>query len=89
MTRPLSLLAAVATAALLSAPALAQTSLKLGILNDMSSLYADISGPGQIDLPDDSSGGFGNHLTDTYGSGPGTFTVDARLSAGHIDVRTP
>lgn len=50
---------------------------------------ADLSGPGQIDLPDDSSGGFGNHLTQTYGSGPGTLTVDAHLFAGHIDVRTP
>ncbi|HYO39922.1 MAG TPA: PspC domain-containing protein [Nocardioidaceae bacterium] len=49
---------------------------------------ADISGPGQVDLPDSSSGGLGSHLSESYGSGSGTFAVDARLFAGHIDVRT-
>jgi phage shock protein PspC (stress-responsive transcriptional regulator) len=51
-------------------------------------LDATISGPGQIDLPDRSSGGFDNTITETLGSGPETFTLRAHLFAGHIDVRT-
>ena len=51
-------------------------------------LDATISGPGQIDLPDHSSGGFDNTITETLGSGPETFTLRAHLFAGHIDVRT-
>ena len=43
-----SLLAAVAAAALGAGAAQAQTSVKLGVLNDMSGLYADISGPGSL-----------------------------------------
>jgi phage shock protein PspC (stress-responsive transcriptional regulator) len=49
---------------------------------------ADISGPGQIDLPDHSSGGFGNSITETLGSGSGTFSLRAHLFTGHIEVRT-
>jgi phage shock protein PspC (stress-responsive transcriptional regulator) len=49
---------------------------------------ADLSGPGQIDLPHRSSGGVGNEITDTLGSGPGIFSIRAHLFAGHIDVRT-
>ena len=49
---------------------------------------ADISGPGQIDLPDHSSGGFGNSITETHGSGSGTFSLRAHLFTGHIEVRT-
>ena len=43
-----SLLAAVAAATLGAGAAEAQTSVKLGVLNDMSGLYADISGPGSL-----------------------------------------
>jgi hypothetical protein len=50
---------------------------------------ADISGPGQIDLPTRSSGGFDNTLEETYGNGSRTFSVHAHLFAGHIDVRNP
>jgi phage shock protein PspC (stress-responsive transcriptional regulator) len=49
---------------------------------------AEISGPGQIDLPGHSSGGIDNELTETLGSGPGTLSLRAHLFAGHIDVRT-
>ncbi len=51
-------------------------------------LDAQVSGPGQIDLPEHSSGGFDNNITETLGSGPGTFSIRAHLFAGHIDVRT-
>jgi hypothetical protein len=44
--------------------------------------------PGQIDLPDDSSGGIDNSLDGTYGTGAGTVTINTKLSVGHIDVRT-
>ncbi len=40
--------AGVAATALAAGTASAQTALKLGVLNDMSSLYADISGPGSL-----------------------------------------
>ena len=49
---------------------------------------ADIDGPGQIDLPDDSSGGIDNSLDGTYGAGAGTLTINTKVSVGHIDVRT-
>jgi len=53
-----------------------------------SEVTADIDGPGQIDLPDDSSGGIDNSLDGTYGTGAGTVTINTKLSVGHIDVRT-
>jgi phage shock protein PspC (stress-responsive transcriptional regulator) len=56
-----------------------------GVRSDVS---AHIDGPGQIDLPDHSSGGFDTDLDGTYGSGRSTVTLDTRLSAGHIDVRS-
>lgn len=56
-----------------------------GVRSDVS---AHIDGPGQIDLPDHSSGGFDTDLDGVYGSGPSTVTLDTRLSAGHIDVRS-
>ena len=43
-----TLLAALAATALSAGSALAQVSVKLGVLNDMSGLYADISGPGSV-----------------------------------------
>ena len=43
-----AILAGVALAALTTGTASAQVSVKLGVLNDMSSLYADISGPGSV-----------------------------------------
>jgi branched-chain amino acid transport system substrate-binding protein len=42
------LMAAVAVSALCAGAAEAQVSVKLGVLNDMSGLYADISGPGSV-----------------------------------------
>ncbi|ACA17649.1 extracellular ligand-binding receptor [Methylobacterium sp. 4-46] len=42
------LLAATALAALAAAPALAQTPVKIGVLNDRSGVYADISGEGSV-----------------------------------------
>jgi branched-chain amino acid transport system substrate-binding protein len=39
---------AVAAAALFGTVAQAQVNVKIGVLNDMSSLYADISGPGAV-----------------------------------------
>lgn len=41
-------LAATALSLLMAGAAQAQVSVKLGVLNDMSSLYADISGPGSV-----------------------------------------
>ncbi len=43
-----TLLATLAAGLLAGTAAQAQTAVKLGILNDMSSLYADISGPGSV-----------------------------------------
>ena len=54
-----------------------------------SKVVADIGGPGLIELPGRSTGGFGNHLQHTYGDGTATVTIDAHLAAGHIDVRNP
>jgi phage shock protein PspC (stress-responsive transcriptional regulator) len=56
-----------------------------GVRSDVS---ARIDGPGQIDMPDNTSGGFDTHLDGVYGSGRSTVTFDTRLSAGHIDVRS-
>jgi branched-chain amino acid transport system substrate-binding protein len=42
------LMAAVAVSALCAGAAEAEVSVKLGVLNDMSGLYADISGPGSV-----------------------------------------
>ena len=54
-----------------------------------SEVAADIGGPGQIELPNRTSGGFGTHLEDTYGEGDATVTFDTHLAVGHIDVRNP
>jgi phage shock protein PspC (stress-responsive transcriptional regulator) len=54
-----------------------------------SRVAAGIDGPGQIDLPDHSSGGIGIDLDGTYGAGTPTVTIDAHLSVGHIEVRNP
>jgi phage shock protein PspC (stress-responsive transcriptional regulator) len=54
-----------------------------------SEVVADVDGPGQVDLPDRSSGGFNTHLEADYGSGTATVTFDTHLSIGHIDVRNP
>ena len=43
-----ALLAATALATVMAGAAQAQVSVKLGVLNDMSGLYADISGPGSV-----------------------------------------
>jgi phage shock protein PspC (stress-responsive transcriptional regulator) len=57
-----------------------------GIRSDVT---ADIDGPGQIDLPNHGSGGINTHQDGTFGAGDGTVTINAHLSAGHIDVRNP
>jgi len=53
-----------------------------------SDVTARISGPGQVDLPDRSSGGFDSTLAGVYGTGRSVVTIDTRLSAGHIDIRS-
>ncbi len=50
---------------------------------------AEISGPGQIDLPGRTTGGIDSTADRTVGSGSGLFTLDTHLFAGHIDVRSP
>jgi phage shock protein PspC (stress-responsive transcriptional regulator) len=57
-----------------------------GVRTDVT---ADISGPGEIDLPNQSTGGFDNSLQDTYGSGSRSVALHTHLFAGHIDVRNP
>jgi phage shock protein PspC (stress-responsive transcriptional regulator) len=57
-----------------------------GLVTDVT---ADVSGPGEIDLPDRSSGGIDNTLHETYGSGAGELSINAHLFAGHIEVRNP
>lgn len=57
-----------------------------GVTTDIT---ADLSGPGQIDLPHHSAGGIGTTLSETDGSGPDTLSLHTHLLAGHIDVRTP
>jgi hypothetical protein len=54
-----------------------------------SKVSSEVHGPGEIDLPDQNSGGFGRDLSGTYGDGPATVTIDAELNAGHIEVRNP
>lgn len=49
---------------------------------------AEVTGPGQVDVPGHSAGGFGNSVTETLGSGTGSLSLRAHLFAGHIDVRT-
>jgi phage shock protein PspC (stress-responsive transcriptional regulator) len=54
-------------------------------------IEADISGPGQIDLPDRSTDGINTSLSETYRNGAGTsgtLSLHTHLFAGHIDVRT-
>jgi phage shock protein PspC (stress-responsive transcriptional regulator) len=56
-----------------------------------SDVTATVDGPGQIDLPDRSSGGINTDLSGVYGpegGSTGAFTVNTHVSAGHIDVRT-
>ena len=59
-----------------------------------SDVTASVDGPGQIDLPDRSSGGINTDLAGVYGdedpdsTGRGVLTIHTHLSAGHIDVRT-
>jgi hypothetical protein len=55
----------------------------------VSHVDARVSGPGQIDLPGRSSGGIDNEVSETLGSGPGTFSVITHVVAGHIEVRNP
>ena len=43
-----AVIAATALSVLMVSGAQAQISMKLGVLNDMSGLYADISGPGSV-----------------------------------------
>ncbi len=57
-----------------------------GIRSDVD---AGIDGPGQIDLPGRGSGGINTDLDGTFGAGDGTVSINAHLSAGHIDVRNP
>jgi phage shock protein PspC (stress-responsive transcriptional regulator) len=57
-----------------------------GVESDVS---ADVHGPGEVDLPDRSSGGFHTQLSGTYGDGPATVTIHTELNVGHIEVRNP
>jgi phage shock protein PspC (stress-responsive transcriptional regulator) len=54
-----------------------------------STVDASISGPGGIDLPDDSRGGMGTSTTRSYGTQSQHVTFQVHLKAGHIDVRNP
>ena len=54
-----------------------------------STVHASISGPGGVDLPDDSRGGIGTSITKSYGSDAQHVTFRVHLKAGHIDVRNP
>ena len=60
--------------------------LPAGVRSDVT---AGIDGPGQIDLPDRSSGGIDSNLSGVYGSGPATVTIYTHLTVGHIEVRNP
>jgi hypothetical protein len=51
-------------------------------------IEADLSGPGQIDLPHRSAGGIDTTLSETVGSGSDALSLHTHLFAGHIDVRT-
>ena len=53
---------------------------------------ADVSGPGQIDLPDHQAGGFSSQVEETVdngGTGSTDLSLRAHLFAGHIEVRNP
>jgi phage shock protein PspC (stress-responsive transcriptional regulator) len=50
---------------------------------------ADVSGPGQIDLPDRNSGGVSTQVEETLGTGSTDLSLRAHLFAGHIEVRNP
>jgi phage shock protein PspC (stress-responsive transcriptional regulator) len=53
---------------------------------------ADISGPGQVDLPGHRAGGFGSQVEETIdngGTGGTDLSLRAHLFAGHIEVRNP
>ncbi|MEP7092025.1 MAG: PspC domain-containing protein [Nocardioidaceae bacterium] len=52
-------------------------------------IQADISGPGQIDLPHHVAGGFDISTSEGQGGAGGTVDLITHLFAGHIDVRTP
>jgi phage shock protein PspC (stress-responsive transcriptional regulator) len=55
-----------------------------GVVTDVD---AEIAGPGQIDVPGRTTGGFDDSLNRQFGSGPGVLHLRAHLFAGHIDVR--
>jgi phage shock protein PspC (stress-responsive transcriptional regulator) len=57
-----------------------------GVVTDVD---AEISGPGQIDVPGRRTGGIGSTVSESLGSGTGALTLRAHLFAGHIDVRNP
>jgi phage shock protein PspC (stress-responsive transcriptional regulator) len=46
-----------------------------------------IGGPGAIEYPDNQTGGIGNNLNGTYGTGSGVLHLHLDLKAGHIEVR--
>jgi phage shock protein PspC (stress-responsive transcriptional regulator) len=50
---------------------------------------ADVSGPGEIDLPHHNAGGFGSRVVETLGAGRTDLSLRAHLFAGHIEVRNP
>jgi len=48
-----------------------------------------IGGPGAIDYPDNQTGGIGNNLDGSFGTGPSVVFLHLELRAGHIEVRNP
>jgi hypothetical protein len=54
-----------------------------------SDVNAVVRGPGEVDMPDHSSGGLHTALSGTYGSGSATVNIDAAVNVGHIEVRNP
>jgi phage shock protein PspC (stress-responsive transcriptional regulator) len=57
--------------------------------NSQVDVTADVSGPGEIDLPDHNSGGVSTQVEETLGSGSTDLSLRAHLFAGHIEVRNP
>ena len=59
-----------------------------GIRSDVT---ADVSGPGQIDMPDHQAGGIDTHAGSTFNSAAsgGTVTIDAHVKVGHLEIRNP
>jgi phage shock protein PspC (stress-responsive transcriptional regulator) len=59
-----------------------------GIQSDVTS---DVSGPGQIDLPDHQAGGIDTHAQSTFhrGADGGTVTIVAHVKVGHLEIRNP